>query len=206
MLSLLALSALPLLTSAEIDCGGGASCPTSNTCCRNGEGGFSCCPVKDATCCGDYVHCCPPEHPVCNINTGSCTSLNSANSASLAISVVPWMTKQLAKVHQPANNTKVQPVNGNFTAIAKDGTDCSNDKCLFLVTNPTSPSGKQHCQELDNPNGNTGKYWASKGWKYTSPPWTLGKCDRNLFNFVNREIQDLDGFEGVIFWELGIQV
>ena len=43
--------------TATINCGGGASCPDTNTCCRNGEGGFSCCPVKDASCCGDYVHC-----------------------------------------------------------------------------------------------------------------------------------------------------
>jgi hypothetical protein len=83
--------------------------------------------------------------------------------------------------------------------------DCSDNKCLYLITNPTSPSGKQHCQELDNPEGTKGGYWASKGWKYTSPPWTQGKCDRNLFNFVNRETQDLDGFKGVTFWYLGIQ-
>jgi len=84
--------------------------------------------------------------------------------------------------------------------------DCSDNKCLFLVTNPTSPDGKQHCQELDNPPGTAGGYWKSKGWKYTSPPWTQGLCDRNLFNFVNRETKDLDGFEGVTFWYLGIQV
>ena len=83
--------------------------------------------------------------------------------------------------------------------------DCSDNKCLYLITNPSSPSGKQHCQELDNPEGTKGGYWASKGWKYTSPPWTQGKCDRNLFNFVNRETQDLDGFKDVTFWYLGIQ-
>ena len=84
--------------------------------------------------------------------------------------------------------------------------DCSDSKCLYLITNPTSPDGKQHCQELDNPNGTEGGYWKSKGWKYTQPPWKPGKCDRNLFNFVNRETQDLDGFKGVTFWYLGIQV
>ena len=196
---------------ADIDCGGGASCPSTNTCCRNGEGGFSCCPVKDATCCGDYVHCCPPGHPVCNLNTGSCTSVSDANSASFAISTMPWLTKQPATkspttptVTASLVNSLIQQRNKTTTNIAAD--DCSDSKCLYLITNPTSPDGKQHCQELDNPNGTEGGYWKSKGWKYTQPPWKPGKCDRNLFNFVNRETQDLDGFKGVTFWYLGIQV
>jgi hypothetical protein len=84
--------------------------------------------------------------------------------------------------------------------------DCSDNKCVFLVTNPTSPLGKQHCQELDNPDGTEGGYWKEKGWKYSSPPWTQGKCDRNLFNYVNKDTKDLDGFTGVEFWYLGIQV
>jgi hypothetical protein len=77
---------------------------------------------------------------------------------------------------------------------------------IFMITNPSSPLGKQHCQELDNPGGKSSKYWADKGWKYSSPPWKAGKCDRNRFNYVNREMQNLDGFEGVTFWYLGIQV
>ena len=94
-----------------------------------------------------------------------------------------------------------------FAAVATvDGPDCSDNKCLYVITNPTSPEGKQHCLELDNPPGTAGGYWAEKGWKYTSPPWTQGKCDRNRFNFVNKETQDLDGFAGVVFWRLGIQV
>ena len=77
---------------------------------------------------------------------------------------------------------------------------------IYMITNPSSPMGKQHCQELDNPGGKSSKYWAAKGWKYSSPPWTPGKCDRNRFNFVNREMQNLDGYDGVTFWYLGIQV
>ena len=61
--------------------------------------------------------------------------------------------------------------------------------------------GKQHCQELDNPGGKSSKYWASKGWKY-EPSAEAGQCDRNRFNYVNREMQNLDGFDGVTFWYL----
>lgn len=91
-------------------------------------------------------------------------------------------------------------------AVDVEAPDCSDNKCLFLVTNPSSPLGKQHCQELDNPDGTSGGYWKAKGWKYTSPPWTQGKCDRNRFNYVNRDTKNLDGFAGVEFWYLGIQV
>lgn len=103
-------------------------------------------------------------------------------------------------IHHSEGSMKVQDAN------EQDAPDCSDNKCLYLITNPTSPMGKQHCQELDNPEGTAGGYWKSKGWKYTSPPWTQGKCDRNHFNYVNRETQNLDGFEGVTFWYLGVQV
>ena len=90
----------------------------------------------------------------------------------------------------------------------QEATNADDDdwSTIFMITNPSSPLGKQHCQELDNPGGKSSKYWADKGWKYSSPPWKAGKCDRNRFNYVNREMQNLDGFEGVTFWYLGIQV
>ena len=213
MKSILATMAIPYVLSSSIDCGGGASCPDTNTCCRNGEGGFSCCPVKDATCCGDYVHCCPPGHPTCDLTTGSCTSERNPNSASFAIATMPWLTKIPATHSSISTSPSVTATlveslvqqYKNTTAPAAP-TDCSDNKCLYLITNPSSPDGKQHCQELDNPPGTDGGYWKNKGWKYTTPPWTLGKCDRNRFNFVNKETQDLDGFAGVTFWRLGIQV
>ena len=104
---------------------------------------------------------------------------------------------------RPAMTLKKQEA---AVAVDVEAPDCSDNKCLFLVTNPSSPLGKQHCQELDNPNGTSGGYWKAKGWKYTSPPWTQGKCDRNRFNYVNRDTKNLDGFAGVEFWYLGIQV
>jgi len=212
---LLTLTAIPAALASDIDCGGGASCPDTNTCCRNGEGGFSCCPVKDASCCADYVHCCPPDHPVCDLTTGSCTA--ETNSFSFAISSIPWLTKSPATIttNSPTATPTVTATlveslvarkNASTTTTTTSEPDCSDNKCLYLITNPTSPDGKQHCQELDNPPGTEGGYWKSKGWKYTSPPWTQGKCDRNLFNYVNRETDDLDGFKGVTFWYLGIQV
>ena len=56
------------------------------------------------------------------------------------------------------------------------------------------------------------KYWASKGWKYTTPPWNFtgpsGKigdspCPK-IFNFLNRKIENLDNFDNVTWLEKGI--
>ena len=87
---------------ADVDCGGGASCPSGNTCCRNGSGGFSCCPVVDASCCPDYVHCCPPEHPVCDLSTGSCTARSMQSMLAGKVSRVPWLTKTPAANRETA--------------------------------------------------------------------------------------------------------
>ncbi|VDO21607.1 unnamed protein product [Brugia timori] len=42
-------------------CPGGKSvCPDSATCCLINEGIYGCCPMMDAVCCNDLIHCCPP--------------------------------------------------------------------------------------------------------------------------------------------------
>eukprot|EP00946_MAST-07B_sp_MAST-7B-sp1_P000639 g639.t1 len=190
------------VVQADIDCGGGASCPSGNTCCRNGSGGFSCCPVVDATCCSDYVHCCPPEHPVCDLSTGSCTARSMASMLAEK-KRVPWLTKTPASIKKPAVEKSIN--NGTTAAAASGDADCGVSGFCYQITNPQSPLGSQHCQELDNPGGKASKYWADRGWKYTSPPWKNGTCDRNQFNYVNKVTHNLDGYDGVTFWYLGIQ-
>ncbi|XP_045615308.1 progranulin [Procambarus clarkii] len=36
-----------------------SQCPDGNTCCEIASGGFGCCPMVQATCCGDMETCCP---------------------------------------------------------------------------------------------------------------------------------------------------
>ena len=76
---------------------------------------------------------------------------------------------------------------------------------LCHLTNPGSPLGKQHCEELDNPGGTDSPYFQDRGWKYTNPPWQNCTCNRTKFNFVNRVTRNLDGYDNVTFWYLGIQ-
>ena len=56
------------------------------------------------------------------------------------------------------------------------------DRCRRL-TNPTSPRGKQHCQQLTVPGGESSPFWADEGWRYTMPPWAEEGCPA-YFNFV----------------------
>ncbi|RVE60076.1 hypothetical protein OJAV_G00194400 [Oryzias javanicus] len=69
----------PLLSNTRVfpyrsqnsKCDESASCPGEATCCRTGAGGWACCPLPQAVCCEDHVHCCP-NATVCNLETETC--------------------------------------------------------------------------------------------------------------------------------------
>ncbi|KAH6939554.1 hypothetical protein HPB50_019342 [Hyalomma asiaticum] len=68
-----------------VPCSDGRShCPDGYTCCVAPSGSYSCCPLKDAVCCDDNVHCCP-HGTVCNPDRGACQKEG--------LSHVPWSTK-----------------------------------------------------------------------------------------------------------------
>ena len=48
-----------------------ASCPDDFTCCVLSNGSFGCCPIQNAVCCGDSVHCCPDGY-ACDVIKGIC--------------------------------------------------------------------------------------------------------------------------------------
>eukprot|EP00949_MAST-11_sp_MAST-11-sp1_P002559 g2559.t1 len=91
----LAAAAGTIEVRADVDCGGGASCPDDNTCCPNGAGGYGCCPTRHATCCSDDVHCCPPEYPVCDETSGQCKAAEDSASVSM-VAGISWLKKQPA--------------------------------------------------------------------------------------------------------------
>ena len=86
----------------------------------------------------------------------------------------------------------------------EDEESTSGTLVIHLLTNPSSPRGKQHCQQLTVPGGTTSAFWADEGWRYTMPPWASGACP-TYFNFVNAEDHNLDGFSGVTWVKLGVQ-
>ena len=63
---------------APVKCSDSTSCPADNTCCCQEEVfghcfKWACCPLPKATCCTDHQHCCPNDHPVCDLQDGTCT-------------------------------------------------------------------------------------------------------------------------------------
>ncbi|KAK2516647.1 Grn [Columba livia] len=55
----------------DVKCDDETSCPDGNTCCRLSSGAWGCCPLEQAVCCPDHVHCCPQGY-TCDTGTGSC--------------------------------------------------------------------------------------------------------------------------------------
>ncbi|XP_076059988.1 progranulin-like isoform X2 [Oratosquilla oratoria] len=60
-----------LETTDPETCPDGKPCDSNFTCCSLTKGGFGCCPLKDAICCTDSIHCCPQGY-TCNTTLGTC--------------------------------------------------------------------------------------------------------------------------------------
>ncbi|XP_029192983.2 uncharacterized protein LOC114959204 [Acropora millepora] len=57
-----AVIASPLSSDKRVKyilCPDGSTCPDSDTCCEVSGGGYGCCPLPNAVCCSDLIHCCP---------------------------------------------------------------------------------------------------------------------------------------------------
>ena len=83
-----------------VDCDGTVSCPGGSTCCCMRElFGFcytwACCPMPDAVCCDDLVHCCPKDLPVCNVEQGTCSKgISSLSETVPIVSKIPATKKK----------------------------------------------------------------------------------------------------------------
>ncbi|XP_034448433.1 granulin a isoform X2 [Hippoglossus hippoglossus] len=57
----------------DVACNTTAACQDGETCCKTKDGGWSCCPLPQAVCCDDHVHCCP-NGSTCDLATLTCDS------------------------------------------------------------------------------------------------------------------------------------
>jgi hypothetical protein len=67
----------------SIPCKDGSFCPTTFTCCVLVDGTYGCCPLQNAVCCNDHLHCCP-QNTQCNLKSQCCDAENYQ---------VPWSQK-----------------------------------------------------------------------------------------------------------------
>uniref|UniRef100_H3D2S2 Granulin b n=1 Tax=Tetraodon nigroviridis TaxID=99883 RepID=H3D2S2_TETNG len=126
----------------DTKCDDTASCPGDYTCCRTLKGGWACCPLAQAVCCSDHLHCCPRGYR-CNLAAQTC---DKAGGASL-----PWLLKVPALVEpSPALPAQLAEV------VCDNQTSCpSHTTCCFVqkwqkfgccpVPNAVCCEGGSHC-------------------------------------------------------------
>ncbi|KAK2916272.1 hypothetical protein Q8A67_000646 [Cirrhinus molitorella] len=106
--------ALTQVSSAHsnVSCDDTTSCPDGNTCCKNQEGGWACCPLPEAVCCDDFIHCCP-HGTTCDTATASCDEASGSK---------PWLEKVPA--FTTAGQNPPGNVNCDSTHVCPDSNTC----------------------------------------------------------------------------------
>ncbi|XP_054616313.1 progranulin-like [Dunckerocampus dactyliophorus] len=120
----------------SVRCNEKVSCQDDNTCCKNQEGGWSCCPLPEAVCCTDLQHCCPKGY-TCN---------TAARTCDMDLGSVPWLRKVPAIPKQDAHERDV--VCDDTHTCEEDSTCCKTPagewECCPLPQAVCCPDG-QHC-------------------------------------------------------------
>ncbi|XP_026876119.2 granulin b [Electrophorus electricus] len=98
-------------------CDSSTSCPDGATCCKMVSAAWGCCPLPQAVCCEDHLHCCP-NNTVCNVAASTCDSITD-EGPHLAI---PWVTKM------PAPSLLAQTDQCDDTYLCPGGTTCCRQK------------------------------------------------------------------------------
>ncbi|XP_077068624.1 granulin a isoform X2 [Siphateles boraxobius] len=107
---------------SDVPCDDTASCPDGNTCCKTKEGGWACCPLPQAVCCDDFIHCCP-HGKTCNVSAGSCEDPSGSS---------PWLEK-----------VPVQPVSSQNVAVTQVSSVYSDVPCDDTAS---CPDGNTCCK------------------------------------------------------------
>ncbi|TSQ23976.1 Granulin [Bagarius yarrelli] len=101
-------------SNSNVPCDDTSACPDGTTCCKNEQGGWSCCPLPQAVCCEDLIHCCPYD-TTCDLATGSCDSSSSS---------VPWLKKEPSLRIRDERVPDDSVVPCNDTVACADGSTC----------------------------------------------------------------------------------
>ncbi|XP_029505942.1 progranulin-like [Oncorhynchus nerka] len=104
---------LPTEDDKDIPCDESTACLDGNTCCKTQEGGWACCPLPQAVCCSDFVHCCP-HGKKCNQTAQTCDDPSGSPYE-------PWLKKVPAV---PREGKLPGDVTCDPTHVCPDNTTC----------------------------------------------------------------------------------
>lgn len=107
------VSTKPIAPPPNKRCDESSSCPGESTCCKLASGDWGCCPLPEAMCCEDHVHCCP-HGSVCNLAAETCDSVSDSG---LRFSVP--LVKKIPAASVPSQNQ-----NCDETSLCPTGTTC----------------------------------------------------------------------------------
>ncbi|KAM9472077.1 granulin a isoform 2-T7 [Salvelinus alpinus] len=103
----------PFIRTGDVPCDESTACSDGTTCCKTQEGGWACCPLPQAVCCSDLVHCCP-HGKKCNLAAQTCDDPSGSPSE-------PWLKKVPAV---PREGKLPGDVTCDPTHVCPDNTTC----------------------------------------------------------------------------------
>ncbi|XP_065507328.1 progranulin isoform X2 [Caloenas nicobarica] len=134
----------------DVQCDDETSCPDGNTCCRLSSGAWGCCPLEEAVCCPDHVHCCPHGY-TCDTGTGSCLQAGGPPR--------PWVQKTPARARGgdvqcddetscPDGNTCCRLSSGAWGCCPLEQAICCRDHQHCCPRGYTCNVAAQSCEKL----------------------------------------------------------
>ncbi|TDH03325.1 hypothetical protein EPR50_G00161570 [Perca flavescens] len=117
----------------DVPCDDTTACQDNTTCCKTKEGGWACCPLPEAVCCEDFIHCCP-KGKKCNLAAQKCDDDTRS---------VPWFEKVPAIPRQGAKVPAIPRLGAKVPAIPRLGGQVGNVTCDSTTS---CPDGSTCCK------------------------------------------------------------
>ncbi|XP_074892312.1 progranulin [Buteo buteo] len=136
-------SCITSLAPRAVPCPDGQSeCPDDATCCMTTNGTWGCCPMPQASCCADKVHCCP-HTTICDLAHGRCLSPTGDGDIPLGTAFPAW------KRQPPAPVALHQVLCPDGRSACPDGATCCQLSSVQYgccpLQNAVCCSDGQHC-------------------------------------------------------------
>ncbi|XP_034567390.1 granulin a, partial [Notolabrus celidotus] len=116
----------------DVPCNSTAACPDGTTCCKTAEGGWACCPLPEAVCCADFIHCCP-KGKKCNLAAETCDDETCSVPLVKKVPTIPWQGSLVGDVvcdatHKcPDETTCCKNAAGDWACCPLPKAVCCND-------------------------------------------------------------------------------